>query len=165
MSNPEHYYRPGQAMCDEPILYRACGLEGIYLCNGYETEELDGEIYTTVQDREQLHRVIALNLVEHRKTLAPKELKFIRVAMDQTQADLARFLGVSSQSVARWEKGESELPGPADRMIRVMVMMLMMPPEELAALVRDLEKTLDEMDESNVVPLQFRHEVEWKEAA
>lgn len=165
INSTEHYYRPGEAMCDELLLYKGCGLDGIYLCNGYEVEEVDGETYTYVQDREALHKVIALNIVEHRKTLSPAELKFIRIAMDETQGSLAKALGVSSQTVARWEKGQAEIPGPADRMLRVLMMVTMLPDEELAKLVRDLGRLLDEMDESNVVPLQFRHDVEWKEAA
>lgn len=161
----EHYYRPGQDICEEPLLYKGCGLEGIYLCNGYEIDEVDGEQYIHIQDREALHKVIALNIVEHRKTLGPSELKFIRVAMDQTQSDLAKSLGVSSQTVARWEKGQSEIPGPADRMLRVFVMVKMLPPEALTKLVAELTTLLDEMDETNVVRLQFRHDDEWKEAA
>lgn len=153
-------------MCDEPILYRACGLDGIYLCNGYTVEEIDGEKYTEVRDREQLHKLIALNLVEHRKTLSPKELRFIRVALNQTQGELGRVLGVSSQTVARWEKGQTEITGPADRMLRVLVIAMMLPPEQLNKLLADLTTWLDEMDETNVVRLQFRHDHdEWKDAA
>ena len=165
MKSTEHYFRQGEALCDSPILYRGCGLDGIYLCNGYTVEEIDGETFTHIEDRESLHKVIALNLAEHRKTLTPTELKFIRVAMDLTQGGLAKALGVSSQSVARWEKGQVEIPGPADRMLRILVMVQMLPDDELAQLVRELSETLDSMDETNVVPLQFRHDIEWKEAA
>lgn len=164
-SDMERFYMPGKAVCAEPLLYRGCGLDGIYLCNGYEIEEVDGERFTHVQDREGLHKVIALNLVEHRKTLSPKEIKFIRVAIDHTQSSLAKALGVTSQTVARWEKGQVEIPGPADRMLRVMVMVAMLPEEELAKLINDLTELLDKIDESNVVPLQFRHDDEWREAA
>ncbi|ABD27167.1 transcriptional regulator, XRE family [Novosphingobium aromaticivorans DSM 12444] len=164
-SEAEHYYIEGEAMCAEPLLYRGCGLDGIYLCNGYEIEEIDGETFTYVQDREGLHKVIALNLAEHRKTLAPKEIRFMRVAIDHTQSSLAKVLGVSSQTVARWEKGQVEIPGPADRMLRVMVLMAMLPDEELAKLIREMTEHLDRMDETNVVPLQFRHDREWREAA
>lgn len=164
-SNIGHFYVEGEAICAEPLLYRGCGLEGIYLCNGYAVEEIDGEKFTSIQDIEGLHKVIALNLVEHRKTLTPSEIKFIRVAIDHTQSSLAKALGVSSQTVARWEKGQVEMPGPADRWLRVMVFMAMMPEDELTKLIKDLSETLDGMDESNVVPLQFRHDDEWKEAA
>jgi DNA-binding transcriptional regulator YiaG len=161
---PEHFIRPDEAVT-EPLLYKGCGLEGIYLSNGYEVEEIDGQKYTIIKDREELHSVIALNLVEHRKTLSPAELRFIRIAMDETQASLGEALGVSSQTVARWEKGESSFDGPADRMIRIMMMIKMLPHEELVKLEKMLSQLLDEMDESNVVPLQFRHDIEWKEAA
>ena len=32
----------------EPLLYQACGLEGIYLLSGYEIEDLDGEEHITI---------------------------------------------------------------------------------------------------------------------
>lgn len=95
----EHFYRPDEALCDTPIPYRACGLDGIWLCNGYEIEEIGGERFTRVKDLEGLHSAIALHLVENRKTLAPKEIRFIRTAMNKTQAEIARMVGVN----AEWE--------------------------------------------------------------
>lgn len=164
-NSADHFFRPDEALCAEPILYKGCGLDGIYLCNGYEIEELDGERFLYIKDREALHKVIALNIAEHRKVLSPKEIRFIRIAMDETQGSLGKALGVSSQTVARWEKGQTEVPGPADRMIRVLMMVNMLPDEELAKLLKELSHVLDELDESNVVPLQFKHDIEWKEAA
>ena len=163
----EHFYRPGKALCDEPILYRACGLDGIYLCNGYEIEEIDGEKFTYVEDVEGLHSAIALHLVENRKTLSPKEIRFIRVAMDKTQAEIARMVGVTSQSVARWEKGQTEIPGPADRMLRIRFLVSIMPPEEFSEYVAEQSETLDELDQTFDAPMQFTrdpHQSAWHES-
>jgi transcriptional regulator with XRE-family HTH domain len=39
--------------------------------------------------------------------------------MDLTQAELGAKLRVSDQTVARWEKGETPIPGRADGMLRI----------------------------------------------
>jgi transcriptional regulator with XRE-family HTH domain len=38
--------------------------------------------------------------------------------MDLTQADLGKLLSLSGQQVARWEKEESDISGPADLLVR-----------------------------------------------
>jgi transcriptional regulator with XRE-family HTH domain len=40
--------------------------------------------------------------------------------MDLTQSELGQWMGQSSQQVARWEKGQSAIPGPADRLLRAI---------------------------------------------
>lgn len=153
-------------MCDTPLEYKACGLDGIFLCNGYETEELDGEKFTYIKDVGGLHNAIALHLVVNRKTLAPREIRFIRVAMDETQSELGRLLGVTSQSVARWEKGQTEIPGPADRMIRLLFLRSLLQPDAFAEFFSQLPRALNDMDEDCNSTVQFRRVSDgWREAA
>jgi transcriptional regulator with XRE-family HTH domain len=40
--------------------------------------------------------------------------------MNRSQSGLGSLLGLSSQQVARWEKGESDISGPADRLVRAL---------------------------------------------
>ena len=40
--------------------------------------------------------------------------------MELTQAELGAKLRVTDQTVARWEKGETTIPGVADQMLRVL---------------------------------------------
>ena len=84
----ESFLYAGQAVTD-PLLYRDCGLDGIYLLNGYAVLEHDGERHVSVTDVEGLHKAIGRHLVSYRKTLAPKEIRFLRNVMDITQAELA----------------------------------------------------------------------------
>ena len=164
----QHFYRPGEALCDAPILYRGAGLEGIYLCNGYAREQADGEWFTHVKDIEELHHVIALHLVASRKVLSPVEIRFIRIVMDKTQSEVARMLGVTSQSVARWEKGQTEMPGPADRMLRIKFLVHVLPPEEFGEYVSEQNELLDELDQIQNEPVSFVHNPDdgaWTEQA
>lgn len=165
---PEHFILRGSAPCSAPLLYRGCGLDNIYLCNGYEKETVDGEEFIHVKDVEDLHKAIASHLVQNRKALAGAEIKFIRRVMNLTQSELARRIGATSQTVARWEKEQTEMPGAADLMLRVSFLVSLMDPEHFAAMVKNLPLALEQMDEAKDMPVQFRHthgsEI-WLEAA
>lgn len=166
--NREDFYLTGEEVRPEPILYRACGLDGIYLHNGYRIHEHDGEQHMSVTNMEGLHQAIGKHLVMHRKGLAPKEIRFLRNTMNLTQAELAERLGNNAQSVARWEKGECEMPGTAEKLLRAVYLASLMTDDELMALREFLNSRLDELDrfddltDSNA---QFEWDEEWKEAA
>lgn len=161
----DHFYRKGEELSRAPYQYRGCGLDGIYLCNGYDTELHDGEIYTTVKDVDGLHRAIALHLVKHRKVLVPKEIRFLRKTMDLTQAEMAKLMSQSSQQIARWEKGQSEMPGPADRWLRTLYLMHMMPGDVLGEALKAMTTELDEIDEVRDESMELCMDPEWKIAA
>src|SRR5712672_2121928 len=55
----------------EPLHYTACGLDDVYLVNGFTRETRDGEQYTTIEDMDNLWKAIGLHLVTKRKALAP----------------------------------------------------------------------------------------------
>lgn len=118
MSKPEHFFLGGREIDPVPYHYRECGLDNIYLLNGFTRDEYDGEEYISVHNVDGLWKAISLNLVVRQKTLSPKEIRFLRGQMDLTQAELASKLRVDDQTVARWEKGKSKLPGPADVALR-----------------------------------------------
>jgi len=112
--------RHGGKSDGEVLHYKACGLDDVYLVNGFTREMVDGEEYITIADLDGLWKAIGLCLVSERKVLAPKELRFLREHMRMTQAELAAKIRVSDQSVARWEKGAVRVPGPADVLIRLL---------------------------------------------
>jgi DNA-binding transcriptional regulator YiaG len=69
--------------------------------------------------RPQLHRVIGEHLACSKKALTGKEVRFLRHEMDLSQAQLSDLLRVTDQTVARWEKAEVPITGPADLLVRV----------------------------------------------
>lgn len=140
------FVRKGQAVSAVPYEYRECGLEGIFLHNGYDIIEHDGERYASVEDTEGLHRRIGEYLVANRKELAPAEIRFLRKTMDLTQSELGRWIGQNSQAVARWEKGQSEISGPADRLLRAIFLLKTMSPEEREGFL-DLLCSIEDMDD------------------
>jgi putative transcriptional regulator len=150
----------------KPLHYTASGLDDVYLFNGFEVETIDGEEYVTVQDLDGLWKAIGLHLVTTRKALAPKEIKFLRHHMNLTQAELASQMRVTDQTVARWEKGATELSGPADMMLRALF--LGAQPEgaeqHLGKLI-ELWDELLEQDEPQARPAVFEHgKTKWKQS-
>ena len=131
---------------DRPYEYRECGLRGIFLHNGFEVVERDGEQYVAIINTDGLQCAIGAYLVRNRKSLAQDEIRFLRKTMDMTQAELGRWMGQSSQQVARWEKGQSEIPGPADRLLREIFRLKTMEPDERGDFL-NLLKAMEDMEE------------------
>ncbi|MES1192663.1 MAG: helix-turn-helix domain-containing protein [Steroidobacter sp.] len=105
----------------QPYHYKACGLDDVYLLSGYEIYNTHYGPGVSVRDVDALHRAIGEYLTKHKKILNGKEVRFLRKQMDLTQSDLGKFLGVTDQQVARYEKGESKkMPGAADAVLRML---------------------------------------------
>ncbi len=163
-------YRESDA---EPLHYKACGLDDVYLVNGFTREIVDGEEYVTVADLDGLWKIIGMHLVTTKKILAPKEIRFLRDHMDMTQAALGALLRVTDQTVARWEKGETKLiPGPADFMLRVLYLASPIAQPQGAEMLQELKKLCEGIiggdDPPPASPVHFKHSEHsrrWKKAA
>jgi len=119
----ETFYCGTEAPADLPYHYQECGLDNVYLMNGYTIEEVDGEEFVSINSVDELWKAIGLNLVTNKKLLSHKEIRFLRGQMDKTQAEVASFLRVDDQTVARWEKGKVTLSGTADVAFRMLFLM------------------------------------------
>jgi putative transcriptional regulator len=102
----------------KPFHYTASGLDDVYLLSGYERYETEYGSGISISDVDGLHMAIARNIVLHKKAINGKEIRFLRKQMKLSQEELGDLMGVSSQSVARWEKGEVDIPGPAELSMR-----------------------------------------------
>lgn len=159
----------GEEVRREPYAYTVCGLDNIFLLNGYQISYHDGEESVSVIDVDGLHRAIGRHLVLHRKGLSPKEVRFLRKTMDLTQAELARKLGNDAQSVARWEKGTCQIPGTAEKLLRATFLAEnIVDNSDLTVLRKLLVSVLDELDsidEIKPAQAQFKLGERWNEAA
>ena len=52
--------------------------------------------------------------------LTGQEVAFVRHALNRSQQELAELLGVHTVTLSRWETGHSEVPAPADRLLRAL---------------------------------------------
>lgn len=100
--------------------YTSCGLQGIFLRNGFDEVDTPYGKAVSIHDIEGLHRTIGLNLICGQASLSKREIRFLRKEMDLSQNHLARILGVGDTSIRNWESGRGKISGPADKMLRVL---------------------------------------------
>ena len=96
--------------------YTECGLNNIYLTNGYS---VDKEGSLTIQDIVGLHRAIGFSLVHSGKKFTGCEIRFIRHYMDISQKALGNLLSVDYQTILRWETNKARIGATADKLLRV----------------------------------------------
>jgi DNA-binding transcriptional regulator YiaG len=166
MTGENGFHIGGRELAAEPLHYTACGLDDVYLLNGFRVEETEYGRGVAVENIDGLHAAIALNVVTRRKRLDGKELRFLRKQMDLTQAELAQRLGVDAQTVARHEKGETRIDGPTDGLVRFLYILSLVPRDELAGLAEQVKTLLETDEPMHEPPLRFAATVDgWAEAA
>ena len=149
---------------EEPELYqyRECGLDNVWLLGGFCLEGEGEDEFLFIEDQEDLHRAIALSIVERGDGMTGRELWFLRHELGLSQAQLARWLRSDVQALARWEKGKSRIPGPADRLVRILYLEHIHEDVD----VHDLLSRLDEMDAARRDKVVFEQAADgWRLAA
>jgi putative transcriptional regulator len=134
----------------EPLHYLECGLDDVYLLSGYEVEQTSYGEGISIKNLDQLHTAIGDYLTRKKKALTGKELRFLRKQLDLTQSHLGKLLGLSPQQVARWEKGESEISGAAEILIRALFIQHSDGQLDLKGLMKALEDLDEPMTEERM---------------
>jgi putative zinc finger/helix-turn-helix YgiT family protein len=90
----------------------------------------------------QLHRVLAEGFIKQQRMLASVEVRFLRKYVGLSTADFAKMMGVTRETVCRWESGSHPMGAVADRLLRLIVV-THEPPESYAVedLLRELTDT------------------------
>lgn len=102
----------------KPYHYTECGLDYVYLLDGFELIKTAYGPAVHVANASKLDRAIAQIVVREQNRLTGQEVRFLRGLLDMTQAELGSALGKDAQTVARWEKGKTEIPPTEDIAIR-----------------------------------------------
>ena len=158
-------------MSDEKYHYTECGLDYVYLLNGFETVETPQGEAISIRNIDALHRAIGEFLCDQDAALAGKEIRFLRGEMGMSQRTFAHLFSVEERTVSRWETGETDMPKQSDVLLRLLY-------EEHANLgngsikdilekIADLEDEIDRTHE-RVFQLQAREHEEpevWARAA
>lgn len=146
----------------EPLHYTASGLPNVWLLNGFHRETTPYGEGVRIEDIDGLHRTLAHALATAKSAFTGAELRFLRKYLHLSQAGLARLLGLSDQTVARWEKDQTPVDPSAERLVRVVVRQRL---DEDPDWIEALEE-LAELDEAIHGRLQLRREgASWREAA
>jgi len=101
--------------------YIGCGLEYIWLKNGYTIVKTNYGESTSIHDIEGLHKAIGLFLINNKPELTADEFRFLRKELNLSQSNLAALLGVSESSIRAWENNRAQkCSAPAERMLRAL---------------------------------------------
>lgn len=101
--------------------YMACGLDNVWLANGFTIKETKYGRGVSIQDVDGLHRLLASSLVEKKGLLTGKEFRFLRVQLGLTQQGLGKLMGdVSENAVSLWERKDT-VPAINDHWLRMHV--------------------------------------------
>lgn len=109
---------------DQPYHYNECGLEVVLVgVEQYGCAQC-GESFAAIPNMQKLHRLIGSNICEKRKALLlPEEIKFLRKDLHLKAKELAQILGVTPQTVSKWENGKDQIGEAYDRLIRSIYML------------------------------------------
>ena len=129
-----------------PYHYTACGLEYIYLANGYEVHETPDGRGVSIMDADGLHRAISRFIISSPQRLRGQEVRFLRAELGLSQSGLAQILGAKRLTVLRWEsKPNTVIPQASDRFLRLFVA-LEFKDDETANQIVDLLTEIDEFE-------------------
>jgi putative zinc finger/helix-turn-helix YgiT family protein len=83
-----------------------------------------GEELVVIPAIEELHRLIAHDLARRSGRLRSGEIRFLRTYLGYSSADFAHVMGVSPETVSRWESARSpqQMAVPAERLLRLMAL-------------------------------------------
>ncbi|MEM7621116.1 MAG: helix-turn-helix domain-containing protein [Pseudomonadota bacterium] len=130
MSQARNFAIDGTDIADELYHYRACGLDNVYLVNGFSIEDTGYGEGVCIDSVEELHQAIGDSLIQQPQPLSPREFRFLRKHMGYSQEKLAKSLCVSAQTIARYEKEQTSIPGLADKCIRILYGFSLLPRNE-----------------------------------
>jgi len=157
----------GLADMIEGFHYTGCGLDYVYLLNGYTVHETVHGKGVSIKDARQLHERIALDIIGGPHPLRGQEVRFLRGMLKLSQEGLARVLRQRRGSVARWEADpDKKIPGAADSALR-MFYALKAGGHEIAEKLVDFLQEVDELEHEvhSLRALQLRKNVDWTRAA
>lgn len=100
--------------------YTECGLDNVWLENGYVSKKTAYGKAASVDDAIGLHKVLAMELTQKKGRITGKELRFMRTVLGMSQDGLGRCVGATEQSVSLWER-TGKVPQYADSIVRLLL--------------------------------------------
>jgi putative zinc finger/helix-turn-helix YgiT family protein len=117
--------------------YTESGLPNVWLL-GVEVFECEcGESFAFIPCIQELHKLIARDMVTQENSLSGPEIRFLRKIMGLKAKEFANLVGVKNVTVSRWERGEITPPEPIDRFIRLFYASNMNLPEVAQELAKN----------------------------
>lgn len=92
-------------------------LQNVDICNCSKC----GEQTVSIPKIEELHRVIAFAIIKKKERLSADEIRFLRKYLGWSGKDFAEHMGVTPETVSRWENDKEPMGPIADRLLRLML--------------------------------------------
>lgn len=156
MTKTKRFIIDGRDVVREPHHYKACGLDDVYLLNGFTVEETDYGRGVSVHNVEDLHQAIGLRVISDKKPLSAREFRFLRKQMGFTQEQLAKRLRVDAQTVARYEKDQTAIPGATDAVLRFLYAVYLIPEAQRMEVLNELAEELEDRNSDAGRAMYFR---------
>lgn len=102
--------------------YAESGLPNVVL-HGVQVRKCQacGEDEVAIPNIAGLHRRLAMMLITRKSALAAPEFRFLRQYLGQSSKDFAKTLGVTPETMSRWENASRDIPPVVDRVVRLLV--------------------------------------------
>jgi len=157
------FFLKGRELLAEPYHYVASDLDNIYLLNGVTEQATAYGPMVTIEDLNGLHHAIGLYIIEKPDLMTGPEFRFLRKQLDLTQAQLGRYLRISDQTVANYEKGHTCL-GPADPVLRGLYLVRVLPEQTRIEVLKQVTDKLFIRERAEVPEISRRKIVQhWQE--
>ena len=127
--------------------YLECGLDNVYLVNGFPW----------LDSIDELHVSIGKLLVQKAGSLDGAEIVFLRRELGLSQVKLGDRLGVSMETIRRWERGRSRVKPVHDILLRALYLERIGCPCSKALLTRLMSRT----DQDAGLMILERHHQQW----
>lgn len=101
--------------------YTACGLDNVWLANGYKIKKTRHGEAVAVEDVDGLHRLLTKALIDKHGRLTGKEFRFLRIQLGLSQEALGAMLDFSENAVSLWERKDT-VPATCDQWLRMSVL-------------------------------------------
>lgn len=151
----------------DPYHYTECGLDYVYLRNGFELIETQWGTSISITHPDGLHHVIGTAIVDQAEPISGQQLRFMRVEMDMTQTHLGKILGYSDrQMVANWEREkDSRIPKASDLIVRLLYSEFLKggSPSNITAMIKRLADAEREAFEARRLDVQTTIDGQWEE--
>ena len=134
--------------------YAGCGLDWVFLANGYTVHETPYGQGLSIHDADGLHAVVLREIITSPHPICGQELRFIRSMLDLSQEGMGKIIGVQRLQVTRMEANRKKPITPsADRAIR-MFFALQQHDRDLADRILELLNEFDDQqhEQTTFVP-------------
>jgi putative zinc finger/helix-turn-helix YgiT family protein len=106
----------------ENYRYLASGLANVTLMN-VEVRRCGscGDHEVVIPHIEALHKALAAAIVKRTSRMTGHEVKFLRKQLGYSGVDFATLIGVSAETISRWENGKERMRPSAEKLLRLLV--------------------------------------------